>query len=142
MSQSRGLATQKKDNCSGMAEQSQPTCGSKALTGTKVCTSKCKTNGTFWLTSTQLRNTSPYCKLVTSTPHSALGLIIWPCTSNTLLALSTLQFKVSKPGDHVVTQQYRIFSSRKWELCVVHIQRSKCPCWESIEGWWKPKNGA
>lgn len=44
--------------------------GAKALTVIKVCSAKYKTNGTFWLTSTQLRNTSHYCKLVRSAPHS------------------------------------------------------------------------
>ena len=85
MSQSKGLATQKKDNCSGVAEQSQPTHGSKALAVTKVCTAKYRTKGTFWVTSTQLTNTSPYCKLVTSTPHS----ICWRAFGPHYLTLHT-----------------------------------------------------
>lgn len=53
---------------SGRAEPTHPRV--KSTKSDQECAAKSKRNGTSWLTSTQLGNTSPSCKLATFTPHS------------------------------------------------------------------------
>lgn len=73
---------------------------------------------------------------LTALGGGAWGHVTWSCAANTLLALSisTSQFKVSettwRPHRNLVIWY---FHSRR--VNVVHVQRPKCPCGESAEGW-------